>query len=35
METNLIVILGTAVITGIVFFISFKIQDRRKHTHNS
>jgi len=30
METNLIIILGIAVITGIVFLISFKIQDRKK-----
>ena len=33
MELSLFVILGTAVITGIGFLISFKIQDRKKHTY--
>jgi len=33
MEVYLLIILGTAVIAGIGFLISFKIQDRKKHVH--
>lgn len=33
MELSLLIILGTAIITGVGFLISFKIQDRKKHIH--
>ena len=31
METHLFIMLGIAAVTGIVFIISFKIHDRKKH----
>jgi hypothetical protein len=33
LETSLLIMLGGAMITGISFLISFKIQDRKRHTH--
>lgn len=33
MEIYLLVMLGIPAIAGIVFLISFKIQDKRKHSH--
>lgn len=30
---GLYIMLGIAVLAGIIFLIAFKIQDRRKHSH--